>query len=279
MSTEPTPTPNRTPDWAVIALFALLAGAAIYTLYNAFVAQADLNRRLQADHRTLAAQFDTLKAAQARGDASAKITLLEQQLADSQRSVATLTERLAVLEKTASMPAPTIQFTAPPATDTALLQRFTALKQAVGSGAPFAPALEKAASIAEVAAIRERLAPFAAEGIASESQLRDQLDMLLTQQQPPAPAEAPEFARLNDTLKGLLHIRRAQPAAHDPYATLRAQSEAGASLDVLRVSVGELDDAARAPFAAWQTRAQTRLEALAALTAAEMALTTPQPAP
>lgn len=280
MSTEPTTPPAASkpqPDWAMLVLFTLLAGAGLYSLEHAFSTQAKLNRQLVAQNAELKKQLTHIEAAQNNPQGAKLIAALERGVAKQSDTIAQLEARLAAAEKTVSAPAPVIEFTAPPAGDKETLQQFVALKKAVEKGAPFAVELRRANALPEVAAIHERIAPFAAQGVAGESALREQLEAWLADHPATITVEDPKLAPINKHLSGLLTIRRKQ-LTEDAYATLRAQAASGASLALLRTSIEELPEEARAALAPIPEQLSARLSALAALAAAEQALLTDEPA-
>lgn len=269
--TTPIP-PRRQPDWALVVLFLLLAGAAVYAIYYAFATQATLNRQLAAQNLALAKRLTTLEAVQRSSVKADMLEALKTALAESHATIGTLESRLALLEKTASAPAPTIRFTTT-ATETETLSQFLALQRAVEKGDPFTDEWLAASTTPEVASVKERLEPLAATGVLSEQTLRDQLATWLEEH--PATVIVPDATldRFNHRLKGLLTIRRKEAAPVDAYATLRTQVAAEASLDLLITSVAALPDEAAAPLGDWLAKARTRQEALTALHAAAMALT------
>ena len=280
MSTEPAPTtrttPTRTtPDWALVLLFALLAGALIYSLYYAFASQAAVNRQLAGQNAALLKRLATLEDAQGQSVKASTLNGLKREITQSRATIDTLQARLQTVEKTTSAPAPVIEFSAPAAGNKETLQQFLALKTAVASGQPFARELSLVASLPEVASVQERLKPSATSGVQSETALRDALDTWLEQHPATVTVEDPALEGFNTRLKGLLSIRRKQAVAVDAYAVLRAQVEAGATIDLIITSVRDLDDDARAPLASWLEKATTRQAAIAAVTAAEMALLKP----
>ena len=85
MSTEPTTLPRTQPDWAMLALFALLAGGAVYALYYAFSMQSLMNRQLAGQNAAyIREQLDMFKARQRINEVMYPViaNLTEQDFAD-----------------------------------------------------------------------------------------------------------------------------------------------------------------------------------------------------
>jgi|GEM_PF-5614003 len=272
MSTEPAPTPTKQPDWPLLILFALLAGAAIYALYFAFASQAALNAQLAQRNETLVKRLATLEAVQSTSVKSEMLDGLKTELAASHEAITQLTLRLESVEKTASAPAPVIQFTAPAAGEKETLQQFVALRTALDKGTPYTKELVIASTLPEIASVREQLEPSAANGLVTERELRDLLGEWLEEHPATVLVDDPKFNTLNTKLKGLFSIRRKQSAPVDPYATLRAQVESEASLDVLLTTARAIAPEAREPLDVWIETATSRQSVIAAIRAAEAAL-------
>lgn len=272
MSTEPTPTPQPKPDWALLMLFALLAGGAVYALYYAFTAQSVLNHKLSNQNRSLTKKLAVLESVQNTSVKTDMLAGLEQQLAESRGTIATLEARLASVEKTAAAPAPVVEFTPPAAGETETLQQFLALKTALEQGQPYAQELQFASALPEVKTVSEQLKPAAENGLVTERELREALADWLEEHPAVVVVEDPKLESFNAKLKGLLSIKRKQAAPVDDYAALRAQVVAEASLDVLLTSARALPDASREPLETWINTAAERQSVIAALRAAETAL-------
>jgi hypothetical protein len=272
METSPASTPAQQPNWPLLLLCALLAGAAVYALYHAFASQAAFNQQLARQNAELKKRVARLEAVQSTHVKTTMLDALKAEIAENSSAQQALIARLAAVEKTVTAPAPVIEFAAPVAGAMETLQQFVALKTAVEKGVPYSAALATASAIPEVASIREVLEKSAQQGVASDSKLRDALSSWLEAHPATIVVEDPQFADLNARLKGLLSIKRKQQAPSDPYAILRKQLEAEASLDLLITSATDLPSEARAPIADWISQATERQAAIAALRAAETTL-------
>lgn len=271
MSTEPTPTSRTTPDWAMLALLALLAGGAVYALYDAFNAQSQLNTQLAKQNRELKARLTRLESVQQTSVRIDALRDLEKKLAASHAEIGQVTDRLAAVERTATAPTPTIAFRAPAMGDSVTLQRFLALREAVAEGRPYRTEWEAARSLPELDDVATSLDSTATDGVATEADLRESLVQWLEEHPATVTVEDPQFADFNARLKGLFTVRRKQAAPADPYDTLRAIAP-HASLDMLMGEVAALPEDARAPLADWLARADARRNALRALDAVSQAL-------
>lgn len=261
MENAPPPSSTSKTDWPLLILLAVLAAGGVAALYRAFTIQ-------DAHQRYLLAQVRLLQK---------KLGEDEQRLAaaNSQNDVALLADRVAVLEKTTQAPAPVITWqTSNPGE---AIARYHALHDAVAAGRPYTAELAPLHDLPQLAPVMSVLQAHADQGVVSEEQLRAQLDQLLAAQVPAnvPPADDARLAKLNERLKGLISVHRTPPAVADAYATLRTEMASQASLPVLIQSVQSLDDAARAPFAAWLEAATARQTVLDDLTAA---FATPKPA-
>jgi len=276
METQPTPLPRKRPDWAVLTLIALLIGGLLFVLYNLIASQNFVNRQMGLQNMDLHKRLGKMEAVEETNVKSSMLDELKQTISENEATIATLTARLDTVEKTTSAPAPNISFTAPAAGEKETLQQFIALRMSVEQGQPFAAELGLASALPEVTDIAEQLRPHAEKGVATETDLRDTLDGILEAHPATVTVEDPKLEAFNSKLKGLLTVRRKQPAAVDDYAALRAQSEAEATLDILVTSVRDLPEAAGKPLAEWLAQATARQSALTALKAAEMAILKPK---
>jgi hypothetical protein len=259
-------------------LLVLLATTAAggYLLYTAYAAQAQFNHQLVEVNQALEARITELEGAIASAPGSDVLNAMQSELADRKQQISTLESRLATIEKTTSAPAPVIEVTPPPAGNKETLQQFLSLKQAVEQGVPYAKPLAQLTALPELKDILKALDAHAQTGVATDTALRDELARLLEQQTATEQPDAPEYKDINDTLRGLLRISRKKPAAPtDPLTSLRAQTENGASLDVLITAVGSLSESTKASFQLWLEKAKARQAALASLKAAETQLTQP----
>jgi hypothetical protein len=282
MSTEtPVPSPKPAPARSssqLPGLLVLLATTAAggYLLYTAYAAQAQFNHQLVEVNQALEARITELEGAIASAPGSDVLNAMQSELADRKQQISTLESRLATIEKTTSAPAPVIEVTPPPAGNKETLQQFLSLKQAVEQGVPYAKPLAQLTALPELKDILKALDAHAQTGVATDTALRDELARLLEQQTATEQPDAPEYKDINDTLRGLLRISRKKPAAPtDPLTSLRAQTENGASLDVLITAVGSLSESTKASFQLWLEKAKARQAALASLKAAETQLTQP----
>ncbi len=251
---------NKKYDWPIIILAALLMLGAVVALYDAFLREHTRQRILMGEIVRLEQQLATMEK---KTDDS-----------ETQAALAQLTGRLAMLEKTAQAPAPIITWQNSSAGET--LQRYAALQQAISAGTPYAAQLAPLHDLPQLAPVLAVLQAHAEQGVTSEEKLRAQLDVLLNAQPATAPvAQDAQLAKLNERLKGLITIQHTPQPMTDAYATLRAEAQAQASLPLLIHSAQALDDAARAPLAAWLDAATARQTVLDDLTAA---FATPKPA-
>ncbi len=252
-------------------------------------AQTTLAQRLSALETAPAAGAD---AGTALAALSARIDGLEARLArlaaapaggdpDLAAKVAALERRVAALETSSA---------SPPAAD--LARHLLALDAAIEAGRPFADILAALqAAIAKLPAdtrLRlqaplESLRPYAATGVAPLAALKARFDGIATAVLRAAspPPGAGWWARLKDRLADLVVIRRTGAVAGTGIAARLARAEAALARDDPAAAVAEIeaiDDAARAPAAAWLDAARRHLAARRALDRLVAAITAPRAA-
>jgi len=287
MTEQPTtelPEPSHHRSWVTAAtcsaLVLLVTMGGVLALRDQLLAQSREERRAEASEREkLTRRVDSLQSAldtlanQPKPE-SAAVDTLASKLTETNHALEArleaLTTRLDQLEKQAAQaaekkvdpapvaPAPAAVATPAPQAD------LTSFKLAVLSGKPFTAELTNwAKQHPETEATLAPLTEIAATGLVSEAELSRRLLAALEEKPQAIKAEDTSLmGKINTHLKGLVSIKKS--AENNPYAAVRkaALREDVATLQHL---VEQLNEADRAPLAAWLTQAQTRSQALHAL--------------
>lgn len=144
-----------------------------------------------------------------------------------------------------------------------------ALRNAVGSGVPFATELEQAKSLGADDKTVTLLAPFAATGVPPAATLAQDLRALIPAMEKISGPQASGgfIERLEANAGKLVRIRPVGAAPGDDRSAVLARIDAAAANGDIAgalVDLGKLDGAVRAPAQDWIAKAQSRQAALAA---------------
>jgi hypothetical protein len=144
-----------------------------------------------------------------------------------------------------------------------------ALRDAVVSGAPFAPSLAQAKSLGADANVLAALEPFAANGLPSSAALAQELRALLPGmiKKPATTASGGFLEKLQANAGNLVRVRPVgAPAGDDSAAVLARVESAAAVADIAAAltELGKLPETTRAPAQAWIAKVNARQAALAA---------------
>jgi len=209
-------------------------------------------------------QLQTL-GTQPASDAEA-LQALQGTLSDTQRSIETLSERVALLEKKPEPVAVVTPPTPPAASAPAASNALVALTLAASTGKPYARELAEwnrlhpdgHPSTAELAALAE-------SGIPSEADVNRALRAALDDAMRTPPVDdVSTVGKINTHMAGLVSIKKATDTS--PYDALRTSALRDDSASLIRM-VEALDDSTRKPLEPWLKNAVARRDALAALAA------------
>lgn len=181
----------------------------------------------------------------------------------------TLQKRIAVLEQSAKVASDEIAKTGASDAAARLALSAAALRDAVTSGAPFAPSLAQAKSLGADANLLVALEPFAATGLPAPAALAQELRALLPgmMKTPETTASGGFLEKLQANASNLVRVRPVGAPNGDDSAAVLARVEAAAAnadIGVALAELGKLPDAARGPAQAWIAKANARQSALSA---------------
>jgi hypothetical protein len=181
-----------------------------------------------------------------------------------------LQKRVAALEQAVDAARAQIGEAAATSKDLRLVLSATALRDAVGSGAPYQAELTRAKTLAADEQVLAPLNQFASDGLPAKTVLAHQLTALmpaLRKAAGNAAAAGGFLAHLQANASKLVRIQPVDAPTGDDSSGLLARIEVAArhgDIDAALVDIGKLPEAARQQAAEWVTRAVARQKALAA---------------
>ena len=182
-----------------------------------------------------------------------------------------LQKRIAALEQSTKSARDDIAKTGASDAAARLALSAAALRDAVTSGAPFAPALAQTKSLGADANLLSALESFAMSGVPAAAALVQELRALLPGMMKTTDGSAPSggfLEKLQANASNLVRVRPVGAPSGDDSAAVLARVESAAvnaDIGVALAELGKLPEATRAPAQAWIAKANARQAALTAV--------------